>query len=285
MANGRLRIGHSSPASRILTAEYGAYSLTGAESALNYSNSGLILFEDDFSSGNLQKTGPNGGFFWGGNGGAADGSTGPNVSVISGFSRHGDIGNCLRFNFTGNWAEQRFSFGDAYEEVWLRWYQYFPEGNESPYRGPQVRRTAGGNNKLLRVYGPNETAPRFGSETFTTSPSGNELANLEAALTDGSSAIGGIDGTDINPFLSSATRGRWVKIEFHVRANQSHTTPTGEMHCWIDDVLRSSFTGLNSQLGNNLGGGYLWGSQNGLYANAGTQIYVSDFAFGAAGRV
>lgn len=250
---------------------------------------GGLLFEDDFSSGDISKTENN--FVWtAGNG---------NVTVISGFSKDGATGNCLRFAWgTGaQQAEQRFNFsGDEYPELWLSWYQYFPDGTESPTRGPVVERTEGGNNKLLRMFGWNggpaeepivaEQAPRMGAETFTTSPAGDELSNLEAALIDANSSIGGIEGTDYLTFLSDANRGRWFQIEYHVKANTSHGTPNGEMHMWVDDVLVSSFEDLDSQLAAEVGfgGGYLWGSQNGGYVNANTLTYVSHFKISNTGR-
>lgn len=40
MASGRLRIGHGSPSSRILTAEYGQYNLSGQDAGLVYADSG-----------------------------------------------------------------------------------------------------------------------------------------------------------------------------------------------------------------------------------------------------
>lgn len=62
-----------------------------------------VAFADDFSSGDLSKSSAN--FSWGGT---------YNTAVISGFSRAGYTGNCLRFNFgnsPGRVAEQRFFFG------------------------------------------------------------------------------------------------------------------------------------------------------------------------------
>lgn len=44
MASGRLRIGHASPGSRILTAEYGQYNLTGLQSNLSYSGSSALTW-------------------------------------------------------------------------------------------------------------------------------------------------------------------------------------------------------------------------------------------------
>lgn len=242
---------------------------------------GTILFEDDFSSGDLTKT-VNGHQWLGG----------PSVSVISNFSHLGNSGNCVKLDFTGTWAELRYQFGSHLTEVYYRWYQYFPDGNESPTRGPRVARTAGGNNKLIRAWGgtdyDNTALPRYGSETFTTSPSGDEIANMEAALTEGSEAIGGIDGsTDVTPFLADANRGRWFKVEWRFKMNTSHSSPNGELDCWIDNVLKSSVRNLDSAFGAGTGfiAGYFWGSQNGAYLNSGTQIYMSKVAWGIGGRL
>lgn len=254
---------------------------------------GAVLFADDFSSGDLTAAGPNGGFFWASDASwPADGGAGLRVSVLEGFSHRGDVGHCLRFNFAGaaaTMAEQRFTFGGvAYPEVWLRYYIYLPDGTEAPSLGPRVSRTAGGNNKFLRLYGVDESSPRFGSELFTTSPAGDEVCNMEAAINPAEpTAIGGIEGATDVQLVNDANRGRWVKVEWHCKPSTSADTPNGELRCWLDDVLVSEVTGIQSLIagGSMIGGGYLFGSQNAGYEFADTQIYLSGFAVSITGRV
>jgi len=127
------------------------------------------LFFDDFSSGDFSKSNAN--FSWGGR---------TNVAVISGFSRAGNTGQCVRFNF-GNTANQlselRFCFGPTndttgatalhHPEVWLRYYIYFPTGNESPFVGPKAVNANASNNKFFRCFAlPESDYPRYGASFY-----------------------------------------------------------------------------------------------------------------------
>lgn len=207
------------------------------------------------------------------------------VTIISGFSAAGSSGNCARF-FWGDGispgsAELRFDLGDDYPEVEISWDQYFPDGTETPTRGPRVERTVNGNNKLVRVFGGEnfaELAPRFGSETFAPSGDGDELCNLEA---DQGSGIGGIEGSDFLDFLGDARRGVWFNVRFRFKAETGAGAADGEAHLYINDVEVSSATGLTTfnGLGSSgalMGAGYIWGSQNGQYVNANTFTYIDN---------
>lgn len=238
-----------------------------------------LLVSDGFESGDRSYT--ENGFTW------ETGNT--NVSVVSSIAHTGTYS--LRFSFGSEgapeFAEQRWEFdGTEYDEIWISWYQYFPDGTENPSVGPEILRTASGNNKLIRVFAFGETVGGMGSETFPDSPSGDEQANLEAALTDGSTAIGGIDGTQCFGFLSDTNRGRWFQVEFYFRPNQSHTTPNGAAALYIDGALCSSFEALDSQITptDGIGAGYIGGHQNGGYVNATSYVYVDDFKISVTGR-
>lgn len=92
------------------------------------------LFFDDFSSGDFSKT--MNGFTWGPT---------TNLQVIQGFSRHGNIGHCVRFNFdipAEAVSELRYSLGASYQDIWFQYYLFYPNGTETPYRGPRMQQTA-----------------------------------------------------------------------------------------------------------------------------------------------
>src|SRR6185312_8319360 len=81
------------------------------------------IFSDSFESGDLSHA--QGSFKW-----ASHTAT----SVISGFAHTGT--HSLKFSFPagtpsqGSWAEQRFNMGANYQELYIEWYAYYPDGTE-----------------------------------------------------------------------------------------------------------------------------------------------------------
>ena len=265
------------------------------------------LFFDDFSSGDLSKSSAY--FSWGGT---------YNTSVISGFSRAGATGHCLRFNFgnsAGQVAEQRYFFGPTndttgettlhHPEVWLRYYIYFPSGAESPSVGPRAENANASNNKFMRCYAlPENDYPRYGASFYR-----GATFNL-ASVAAGDAGIGGQaglypgtgttsemtgDGAVAAGVLNDATRGTWSKIEWYCKRSSLGDVGVGNgngvLTMWLNDVQQFSVTNINSYESSPTGavsgfdGGYLFGAQDAAWTNAGTYVYLDDFAYSTTGRV
>jgi len=237
-----------------------------------------ILFSDDFSSGDFSKT--ENGFSW-------DGAT--HCEVISGFSRHGNTGNCVRFDMdaggAGGVAELRFLIGSTQPQVWRRFYIFFPLGTESPYRGPKALNSSN-NNKFGRIYAlPENNYPRYGESFYAGAAGGDFNIGPQAGIFPGTGTVSQV-GSGYSQDFTDAMRGRWVKIEFMTKGSTSAGTPNGEHQCWIDNVEQWHVTGLNSYeaSGRGFNGGYILGAVDTLWQHAGTYVYVDDFALSIAGR-
>jgi hypothetical protein len=262
---------------------------------------GGVLFTDDFSTGDLSKT--NAYFTWGAN---------TNCTVISGFSRTGYTGNCVRFNFDNiaeQLAELRFFFGPSadssgatclhHSEVWLRYYIYFPTGAESPTVGPEAENADADNNKFMRCYAlPESDYPRYGASFYDGSGAGETKVGAQAGNYPGTGTIGQAPTSAAEftgSIVSDALRGTWVKIEFHFRAGTlgdgGPDSGNGVHEMWVDDALQWSIANVNDYEATPTGaargfdGGYLFGAQDAAWLNDGTYVYLDDFAYSTTGRV
>jgi hypothetical protein len=264
------------------------------------------FFEDDFSSGDLDKT--ENGFTWGG------GNTGY-VQVIDTATvglpvNPSASGKAVEFNFdVNNNAELGFqlvaSNGDAgYTTVYLRWYAYYPDGTEGGTVGPEWERTNTSNNKLLRLWdrrfqGDAGRTTAFGASTYGSSSggagysTGDERAFIETGgpgfYSSPGESVPNVTGQQF-PFVIGATRGAWTKIEGQFTAPTATPSDWGEgngvIRMWVDDVLEIETTsGSQSDANVPMRGGYLMGFPNGSYASADTKMYLTDFAVSSTGRV
>lgn len=234
-----------------------------------------VLFFDDFASGDLSKT--MNGFSWDG---IFDGS------VISGFSPQGNTGHCVRMSFATQFSAAQLGFltGGNYQEMWFRWYQYMPDGTESPTRGPLMAGSSINGNKFLRVFAlPQSNYPRYGASWYTTTGS-NVGVGPQAGIFPGTGTVSQIGS--VFEFCNAANRGRWVKMEWHGKNSTSAVSPNGVEQFWVDDVLVSNNTGLDSYEVGNTGfnNGYLMGSVDTTWNNPGTYTYIGDFAASITGR-
>lgn len=266
------------------------------------------LFFDDFSSGDLSKSSAY--FSWGGT---------YNTAVISGFSRAGNTGNCLRFNFGGvsgsQVSEQRFFFGPTidssgattlhHSEVWLRYYVYFPSGTESPSVGPKAENANASNNKFMRCYAlPESDYPRYGASFYrgatynlASVAAGDAGVGGQAGLYPGTGTVTELTGAGAVAagVVNDTTRGTWLKIEWYCKRSSlgdvGHPNGDGVLTMWLNDVQQFSYTTINSFEATPTGavsgfdGGYLFGAQDAAWTNAGTYVYLDDFAYSTTGRV
>lgn len=121
------------------------------------------LAVDGFENGDLSFSSDN--FDWTSTRAVANGEE----SSVVVTNEHAHTGTySLRFTFgaTSNeedaWAEQRFALGSNMTELWLRWYQYFPDGTEGLGPKWQHRDDVGAdNNKFLRLWDEIYTSPDY----------------------------------------------------------------------------------------------------------------------------
>lgn len=243
-----------------------------------------VIFTDDFSSGDLNKQ-HNGAAFW-------TGVT--NLGVISGFSRAGYTGNCVRFNFNiaaEAVSELRYNLGSQYSELYFRFYLYYPSGSESPTLGPRVALT-GNNNKFFRVWADapdgaaNGEDPKFGASYYAASPSGDVRLGAQAGVfpvgAPGSVSQVPTETPIYTPLITDSTRGTWIKFKIRVKAGTEAGHPNAEYQCWINDVERWNITGLDAYspggVYTGMRKGYIMGAQDAQWQNSGTYIYMDDFA-------
>jgi hypothetical protein len=254
-----------------------------------------ILFFDDFSSGNFNKT--MNGFSWMG---------GANVSVVdcTSFQRPGGSSKAVKFaygNPLNDVAELDFQIGTpGYTHVFMRWWEYYPSGNESPSVGPAVRRTTTHNNKTFRLGDatPVASSPNhFGGSTYGNS-NGDETFFFEWGGPGFYDQPGNGRGVTV-PFITAARLGGWHKVEIEVKsptvdpvsdprpAYQPFGKADGIFRLWIDDVLVLEFTDAGQCPANMLMAyGYWRGSvEFGDYIVPQTNIYATDVAVSTAGRV
>lgn len=264
-----------------------------------------VLFSDDFSSGNFTKN--NAYFSWG---------SATNVSVVSGFSRAGYTGTCARFNFgntAGQLAELRYCFGPTndtsgatalhHPEVWLRYYVYFPTGAESPSVGPKAENANASNNKFFRCFAlPESKYPRYGASFYRGTlyglgsvAAGDAEVGPQGGQYPGGGTVSQVGTSYSSGLLNDSTRGQWHKVEWYCkRSTLGDVGPdngNGVITMWLDDVQQFTVTNINSYEASPTGpvsgfdGGYLFGAQDAAWTNAGTYVYLADFAYGVSGRV
>lgn len=256
-----------------------------------------LLFWDDFSSGNFSKT--MNGCSWGG---------ATNVSVQSGFSSVGNTGHAAKFNFDialNGVSELRYDLGSDRPELWVGMRLYMPSGSESPSVGPRLDYPdpglsgQSGRNKLFRCWSKARinsriSYPNVGAQWQPAAlTSGTAIASGDAGLVP-SAGIYPNDGgsvsqldTDSRPFLTDATRGRWVTLEMYAKAATGSGTNDGIVRWWLDGTLLTESTGLNmyETPGAGFGEGYIMGAIDRQFSNAGSCVYLDYFGVSTSGRV
>jgi len=231
-----------------------------------------IYFQDNFESGDLSKPG------WGSSNGMSD-----SIPVVSpDIARNGTFS--LKFTFIGNasgdaWSEQRFGFGEQLTEVYLQWYQYFPNGTEglgAKYKHRFV--TGPDNNKFLRLWDASyrDYKVKLGWSLDST---GNP--EVEAMITEY-----GVNGSNFGKHgngwrtpTDESLLGRWVRFQVHVKL-ATVANNDGVMEMWVDGVKVIENTTFpiypSGGIGNYLANGYFMGWSNSGFDET-TFTYIDDF--------
>lgn len=224
-------------------------------------------FTDNFDNCVLDRTGNTLGFKWGG----ASGGDGEDPVVTNQFARSGSCS--LKFTFVGGaagddaWSEQRFSFGKKLSEVYIQWYQYFPSGYDARPLGPRFAHrndTGPDNNKLLRLWDDDYSNYRVKVGMSTLPTSGGD-SQIFPEFGTNKSGVGQNGARADLQGITDARRGRWVRIQVHVRL-ASVFNNDGIIEMWVDGVKTFTNTTLplypTGGVGNYLRNGYLMGWAN-----------------------
>lgn len=247
------------------------------------------LFIDDFENrgmGNELKTLYNAaGYGWSSN----NCGNGDQCPVISDDIAHSGTYS-LKFTFGGGpdaddaFSEQRYVLGENKNEAYIQWYQYFPSGAPGEGLGPEWQHrnsSSGDNNKMLKlwadVYGAGKTVST-GVSTLNVGDSGDSyfMPVYGTNLSGGTGPFG-------EPFgsvkVDDSTRGKWLKIQFHLKTASSSNND-GIIKMWIDDklVLDSHDLPLypSGGIDNFFRHGYIMGWANSGFAQT-SYTYIDDF--------
>ena len=225
---------------------------------------GVVYFEDDWSSGDFSRT--QNGFKWGGRSAGSGGDLGPDVApTVTGTNPFPGKGYSTQFQFGGSsnldddaWSELRMVFGEPLSEYYLRVWLYFPNDNETALgTAGYYHRAAGAgstNNKLWTSWsGPySGSYTNSGWETRLTlggSPDGGSRVFPKYQKRDpvtGANLGTGQQGMGMYDPLVHLTndRGRWMKVQMHVKVSGSLVASDGILEMWKDDVLVQRATGI-----------------------------------------
>lgn len=199
-----------------------------------------VLFDDNFESGTLEKvvdgTGWNGG----------RGMEGEMPEVSSDISRSGT--RSLKFTFLGkpsgkdSWSEQRFKFGKNLNQVFLKYYVYYPDGTEGLGARYQHRNDEGpDNNKFLRVWDDHYSDFNI-KAGFSMLPSSSGSYIFPEKGTNG-----GGTGLFEMPFnkiaLSGDFLGRWLEVEIYIKTDDG--AGNGAIRLTVDGKDLVNLTDMN----------------------------------------
>jgi hypothetical protein len=241
---------------------------------------GETFFKDSFESGNLNYIDPKSNAKWNGN----SFESGDSIAVTSEKSRTGS--KSLKFFFKGNSsldddasAEQRFNLGSNKNEVFIRYYIYFPSNyNIRTANGPS-------NNKWLRLWGDDYNNPIKVGMSIDSAMKPFFEGNI--INWDGTYGCSGATGAGLNQesyklnfTLNESYKERWVCFEFHIKRDSG--IGDGILRMYVDGVLVNdnkniSWQGAPCSPGYFLNG-YLMGWSNSGF-NQDTAVYIDDVVF------
>ncbi len=237
------------------------------------------LFHDDFESGSdLFNPLPTG---YGWNGAWSD--VGDGVDVSTDIARSGT--RSVRFTFGGSAditddarAELRYVLGQNMNDVYIQWYQYFPNGTEG--LGPKWshRSASPSNNKFIRLWADVYSAftIKVGASLWPTS--GGDSSLLPDYGTSQTSGIGPYGLSGDTQGVTDARRGRWVQFVYHAKTATSANND-GVIQLWVDGTLTIDHASVplypQGGIGNYFRNGYLMGWSNSGFAQT-THTYIDD---------
>lgn len=240
-----------------------------------------VLFSDGFESGGF-KTAQNG-ISW---------TSAPWMDVTSVFGLGSSRAARFRQGDSKEWAELRFGGLPNLSEVFLQYWLYQPNGQETTPVGVDVAIPGSRNDKFFRLWGGDYGGAndiKYGASTW----GGNIGVEYKRANGDGTLWGMGEGGDPISPDVltyapfvgRSAFKGRWTKVQIRCKT----ATPgvnNGIIQIWLDGTLVVSRTQLASYAGtggsNVFQSGYILGWANNGFA-AGQFMYLDNFTISTGG--
>ncbi len=232
------------------------------------SSHGEVLFFDDFESGDLSKTTND--VAWTG---------GSYTSVQKTQAKNGAY--ALEFNFVGGpdgadaWAEQRFTLGNYYRELWIQYDLYVP----SNYYHRNQDNFSANNKSFIHLWTDDYSAVNGIGGGFEVWSDGTGVGNL--AFHPYNPDIGHLPGDIPNAKgIETTDLGKWMNILIYIKAGSD--TEGAVVRLWKNNTLHYQ---LLAQAGSNIlfnasgnsqfNNGYLLGWANSGFAQT-TKMYIDN---------
>lgn len=237
------------------------------------------FFQDSFESGDMSAT-HSSGFEWSGNNRTgivtheaevySNGKVfNPAPANTDWTAKDGD--HSLRFYYYGgnSWAEQRFSLGGSYTDLWFSFWLRVPQNFYHPVTNPA-------NNKLFAIWMDAYESKGDGPTAFWNILSDQAGGSVVAYSYSRGSFRGAGQQLQPKQFIRiPEDRGRWMKVVIHVKASSTPNQSDGVIELWRKWSNETEFTKYhedkNAELPipnagpNGWSFGYLMGWANAVY--------------------
>lgn len=232
------------------------------------------LFYDNFESGNFSYK--ENGFGWNG----TSSGTGDNISVATDIAHSGT--RSAKFTYGGGaagndaWSELRYILGKNMNDVYIQWYQYFPNGSDG--LGPKWvhRSESPSNNKFMRLWSDDYSnfTVKTGLSFWAVGGGDSQIGPDGGSNQTGLQLLAPKDSAGMN----DSRRGRWVKFQYHAKTATSANND-GVIQLWVDDVLTINNTSAalypSNGTGNYFRNGYIMGWSNSGFDQT-SSTYIDD---------
>lgn len=234
-----------------------------------------VIFQDDFSSGNILKT-LNGAIFWiNGSEDARDPyATKPSDIFVQAEDAEGFS---LRVHYAGTpdllgdaRPQLNFELGGVYPELWVSFRVYIPQNYF--HRVP----IGTGNNKFFII--DNNIGTQYFDFEVWPRGDGSDRVSFN-------SSYNGVGRGHIFPSIdwtlgAPEDRGKWHDYILHLKLATSATANNGLVQAWKNGVLVMDFQGLphHTPAANYFGRGYIFGAANSGF-NEDTELRLDDVVF------
>lgn len=253
---------------------------------INTAHAGIIL-EDGFESRDMSTTNSDG-FSWSANnrtsivtmdpedGSVAVYNNGPVYTIAiptkDWYAKTGDYSLRFRYPAGEAWAEQRFTIGRNYQEIWFSYWIRVPLNFSYPGSGL--------NNKWFAVWTGSDGYDKHGDVTWQLRGNGSG-ANI--VYQDGGVLSGETGST---PFISTDDQGRWMNVVYQIVSASSLSAEDGIIRFYRKWLGDSNYLLIHEKLNANtynpeeiiqgISHGYIMGWANAAYAEE-TEWLIDDF--------
>jgi hypothetical protein len=198
----------------------------------------------------------------------------------------GDLGrHSMRFRYPAGvaMAEQRFSIGGAYDEIWIRYWLRVPVNFNMNPQGPN---SSNNNQKFFALwqdgYSGGGTGATITWNFWRQSSNGGARFSFQNSRDNQSSGHFG----HFENFMLPEDAGRWMQVVLYARNSSASGEPDGEVGIWRRWEDEADFTEISVVPGRGFSwptsgpvdwqGGYIMGWANSTYAET-TEFLLDDF--------